>query len=107
NANAARPARPCGLQNLHYTYDAVGNVTTIEDDAQPTIWFANQHVEPNNRYVYDALYRLIEATGREDAEAVGAPAHAEEGWPRGAVPSPDSTRNYTQRYRYDAVGNIR
>ena len=106
DADAARPARPCGVQNLHYTYDAVGNVTTIEDDAQPTIWFANQQVEPDNQYVYDALYRLIEATGRENAEAVGAPAHAEGGWPRGAMPSPDSTRNYTQRYRYDTVGNI-
>lgn len=28
---------PCGLQNLHYTYDPVGNITQIEDRAQQTI----------------------------------------------------------------------
>jgi RHS repeat-associated protein len=104
--DAARPARPCGVQNLHYTYDAVGNVTEIEDDAQPTIWFANQQVEPNCRYVYDALYRLIEATGRENAEATQAPSHDEGPWQQAEMPSPDSTRTYRQRYRYDRVGNI-
>ncbi len=104
--DAARPQRPCGVQNLHYTYDPVGNITHIQDDAQDTIWFANQQVEPSSDYVYDALYRLIEATGRENAAAVGAPPHPEGAWPSGVFPSPDSTRNYTQRYRYDRVGNI-
>ena len=89
------------MQNLHYTYDPVGNITHIQDDAQQTIWFANQQVEPSNDYFYDALYRLIEATGRENAAAVGAPPHPEGNWPTGAIPSPDSTRNYTQRYCYD------
>jgi RHS repeat-associated protein len=102
----ARPPRPCGVQNLHFTYDPVGNVTHIQDDAQDTIWFANQQVEPSNAYIYDALYRLIEATGRENAAAVGAPPHVEESWSTASFPSPDSTRNYTQRFRYDAVGNI-
>ena len=106
NADAGRPARPCGVQNLHYTYDAAGNITHIQDDAQQTIWFANQQVEPSNDYCYDALYRLIEADGRENAAAVGAPPHPEGNWPTGSIPSPDSTRNYTQRYRYDQVGNV-
>ncbi len=39
--DAARPARPCGVQNLHYTYDPVGNITHIQDDAQQTIYFKN------------------------------------------------------------------
>ena len=69
--------RPCGVQNLHYTYDPVGNITHIQDDAQQTIWFANQQVEPSSDYVYDALYRLIEATGRENAAAIGAPPQPE------------------------------
>jgi RHS repeat-associated protein len=106
NPDRARPARPCGVQNLHYTYDPVGNITHIQDDAQDTIWFANQQVEPSNDYVYDALNRLIEATGRENAAAVGASQHPEGGWPMGSFPSPTSTRNYTERYRYDRVGNI-
>jgi RHS repeat-associated protein len=106
DADAERPARPCGVQNLHYTYDAAGNITHIQDDAQQTIWFANQQVEPSNDYCYDALYRLIEAKGRENAAAVSAPPHPEGNWPTGSFPSPDSTRNYTQRYSYDRVGNV-
>lgn len=102
----ARPARPCGVQNLHYTYDPVGNVTHIQDDAQDTIWFANQQVEPSADYLYDALYRLIEATGRENAAAVGAPPHVEGAWSTNSFPSADTTRNYTERYRYDEVGNV-
>jgi hypothetical protein len=56
---------PCGLQNLHYTYDPPGNITHIQDDGQQTIYFRNQRVEPSNDYTYDALYRLIQAEGRE------------------------------------------
>lgn len=104
--DSARPARPCGVQNLHYTYDPVGNITHVQDDAQDTIWFANQQVEPSNDFLYDAIGRLIEATGRENAAAVGAPPRAEGPSPTGSFPSPDSTRTYTQRYRYDAAGNI-
>jgi hypothetical protein len=104
--DAARPARPCGVQNLHYTYDPSGNVTHVQDDAQDTIWFANQQVEPSNDFTYDALYRLIEATGRENDAAIGAPSHAEGKWPAGRFPSGGATRTYTQRYRYDRVGNF-
>lgn len=102
------PPRSCGVQNLRYTYDPAGNIAHIQDDAQQTIWFANQQVEPSNDYVYDALYRLIEATGRENAAAMGAPTQPEGPWPSGAFPSPaaNATRSYIQRYRYDRVGNI-
>jgi hypothetical protein len=53
------------VQNLHYTYDPAGNITHIQDDAQQTIYFRNQRVEPSNDYTYDAVYRLIQASGRE------------------------------------------
>jgi RHS repeat-associated protein len=105
-ANDARPLRPCGVQNLHYHYDPVGNITHIQDDAQQTIYFANAVAEPSSDYVYDAIYRLIEGTGRENAAAIGAPAQPEGPWPKGTFPSSDFTRAYTQRYRYDRVGNI-
>ena len=55
----------CQVQNLHYTYDPVGNITHIRDDAQQTIYFRNKRVEPSAEYTYDAVCRLIEATGRE------------------------------------------
>ena len=38
------------LQDLHYTYDPMGNITHIQDDAQQTIYFRNQVVEPHNDY---------------------------------------------------------
>ena len=55
------------LQDLQYTYDPVGNVVEIRDDAQPTIYFDNSVVDPHQSFRYDALYRLIEAHGREHA----------------------------------------
>ena len=63
----------CGVQNLHYTYDPVGNITHIRDDAQQTIYFRNKRVEPSAEYTYDAIYRLIKATGREHLGQAGKP----------------------------------
>jgi RHS repeat-associated protein len=104
----------CGLQNLRYTYDPVGNISHIRDDAQQTIFFRNRRVEPSADYVYDATYRLIEASGREHLGQTG-------GLPQPPV-APDAfdsapTRlehpgdgqamgRYLERYVYDAVGNI-
>ena len=63
------------VQNLQYTYDPAGNITHIQDDAQQTIFFRNQRVEPSNDYVYDATYRLIQAGGRQllARDRVGTP----------------------------------
>jgi RHS repeat-associated protein len=105
-ADAQRPRRPCGMQNLHYTFDPTGNITHIQDDAQDSRYFANSFVEPSSDYTYDALYRLIEATGRENAAALAEPRSREAPWPTNGFPSPDALRNYRQRYRYDAVGNL-
>jgi hypothetical protein len=63
----------CQVQNLHYTYDPVGNITHIRDDAQQTIYFKNKRVEPSADYTYDAIYRLFEATGREHLGQAGIP----------------------------------
>ena len=53
------------LQDLNYTYDPQGNITEIEDKAWNTVFNKNQQVDPKSEYTYDALYRLIEAKGRE------------------------------------------
>jgi RHS repeat-associated protein len=108
-------AQPMGwpgrqVQDLRYIYDPAGHVVQVRDDAQQRIFFANQRVEPSAGYRYDALYRLIEATGREHLGQNGGPI----------PPSPDDalrTRlphpgdgaamgSYTERYRYDVAGNI-
>lgn len=96
------------IQDLVYTYDAVGNITQIRDVAQATRYGANQQIAPVQRYAYDALYRLIYATGRENGALAGAPTD-NEGAPLATncpAPDPSATRNYTERYEYDSVGNI-
>jgi len=104
----------CILQNLHYTYDPAGNITHIQDDAQQTIYFRNKRVEPSADYTYDALYRLIEATGREHLGQNGggilppAPTSHTDA-PRVNLLHPcdgNAMGRYLQRYVYDEVGNF-
>jgi len=96
------------LQNLYYTYDAVGNITEIYDDAFDTAFFNNQSIEPRSSYVYDALYQLIEASGRENSTFNNAPQREGKRPEPGNFPVPDGNalRKYTQQYFYDAAGNI-
>jgi RHS repeat-associated protein len=97
------------LQDLNYTYDPVGNITRIRDDAQQTIFFKNQVVSPNCDYTYDAIYRLIEASGREHIGQVGQPETTWDDECRVNLPQPNdrqAMRNYTEQYFYDAVGNF-
>jgi insecticidal toxin complex protein TccC len=91
------------LQHLIYSYDPVGNVVQIEDQAQETLYANNQQVDPINRFEYDSLYQLIKASGREVAQ-VSTPPHL----PELASLPVDSSKllNYTQHYRYDAAGNM-
>jgi len=106
---STRPSNPI-LQNLSYTYDPGGNITEVFDAAVPTEFFNGAVIEPRKRYVYDALYRLIEATGREHAGQLNFGAL--DNWndcpyrvDYGANNS-KAWRNYIQRYAYDSVGNI-
>ena len=87
------------LQDLRYVYDPVGNVLSIEDAALPVRYFANQRVEPVNRYVYDSLYQLINATGWEAGGSNQGPTFSR-------FDDPASCANYTQNYRYDRGGNL-
>jgi len=99
---------PTVLQDLNYTYDPVGNITEIEDLAQKVGFFQGQQITAGNRYEYDALYRLIAATGRESGASTGAPRNLGDAPTESPCPIPDpaAMRNYTETYRYDAVGNI-
>lgn len=99
----------CQAQNLSYTYDPVGNITYIRDDAQQTIYFNNQRVEPSNDYTYDSLYRLIDASGREHIGQLAAPQSSWNDEFRVNLAQPgdgQAMRNYTEQYSYDAVGNF-
>lgn len=53
------------VQNTVYTYDPVGNVTRVRDHTQQAVFCNQQEVPALSDYTYDAIYRLIEATGRQ------------------------------------------
>lgn len=95
------------LQNLTYIYDPVGNITQINDAAQQTYYFRNAVVKPENRYEYDAIYRLIKATGREHAGLVTPPDNSDV--VAANLPETNDTtavQRYTEWYSYDELGNI-
>jgi len=104
--------KPCGLQNLHYTYDPAGNITRIRDDAQQTVFFRNQIVDASHDYTYDPVYRLVQALGREhvgQAGGAGIP-HDYNAARRTGLPHPgdgNAMGRYCETYHYDRAGNIR
>lgn len=86
---AGRTAAAKRLQDLHYKYDPVGNVIAVSNDAEQTRTWANQRVEAENVYVYNSLYHLVSATGREMANADQV-----------------TYTNYTRTFHYDSSGNL-
>ncbi|MBC8954998.1 RHS repeat domain-containing protein [Xenorhabdus sp. PB62.4] len=90
------------LQDLRYEYDPVGNVLHITNDAESPRFWRNQKVVPENTYIYDSLYQLVSATGREMANI---------GQQSALLPTPslidNSTySNYSRTYNYDCGGNL-
>lgn len=108
------PADESVVQDLSYTYDPIGNITHIRDDAQQTIYFNNRRVEPSTEYTYDAVHQLVEAFGREHLGQTGgvpnAPAVSDafDAFRTGLAQPGDGNAmgTYIERYVYDAVGNI-
>ncbi|WP_104038533.1 RHS repeat domain-containing protein [Vibrio jasicida] len=92
------------LQSLNYSYDRVGNLLSVKDDAQAPRFYKNQRVDAEQAYSYDALYQIIKAVGREKAgnNIQGASL------PELLTPLSDShqLQNYTRYYGYDASGNM-
>ncbi|KAH8654845.1 virulence plasmid 65kDa B protein-domain-containing protein, partial [Ilyonectria robusta] len=97
------------VQDLNYIYDPVGNISSISDSAQQTIFFRNTVVSANNDYTYDGLYRLVSASGREHLGQHAGPPSAVDPDP---VSMADQANNgqamglYTETYKYDLVGNL-
>ncbi|HDL8056214.1 TPA: RHS repeat protein, partial [Yersinia enterocolitica] len=101
-----RPERVQGpkiLQDLRYDYDPVGNILAIHNDAEATRFYRNQKVVPENIYRYDALYQLIEATGRETDSNGAQSAHLPA---LSSLTDGNQYVNYTRRYSYDRAGNL-
>ena len=97
------------FQDLRYTFDPLGNITHIEDAAQQSIFFSGQVITPENDYIYDAIYRLINASGREHVGQLAQPQTSWNDEYRVNLPQPgdgQAMRNYLEKYTYDAVGNF-
>ena len=104
---------PAVIQDLHYTYDPVGNIIRISDAALETEFHANSKVDAAAEYTYDPIYRLLAATGREHATQSAFSFAPSGGNYRdfpfvGAAQLHDThaLQNYEERYEYDSVGNI-
>lgn len=87
------------LQDFEHEYDPVGNPTRILDHAFTPRHFANQRVDGERTFSYDSLYRLISASGYDDAAPGDIPG-------RPQPSDPNDRRNYLQTYTYDHGGNL-
>jgi RHS repeat-associated protein len=119
NLTTTRPGAPANqqvVQDLSYTYDPSGNITHLQDDAdiQNVVFFRNRRVEPSADYTYDAIYRLIQASGRELLGLNGGgplpptPSSYND-VPRAGLLSPgdgNAVGTYAEQYQYDGVGNF-
>lgn len=97
------------LQDLHYDYDPVGNIVERRDDAQRAAIYDGAQARPQALYVYDALYRLVEATGREHVGVSNSAysGHSEVGNVVFAHPNDvQAVRPYRETYQYDSLGNL-
>ena len=100
-----------GAQDLHYFYDPVGNPVRIDDQAQPRVCTLNTVVDAGCDYVYDALYRLVTAEGREHLGTAAGALTRPAPWSPTDLPRVDPTdRNalgrYRERFGYDHAGNL-
>lgn len=95
-------------QQLAYTYDPVGNITAIVNGgAKRTFaWNAGAGiVDGNQAFRYDALYQLIEASGRERPNANRA--HDDPLRDQVAHPADlTALQRYTEQFEYDRNGNL-
>jgi len=108
-------SNPGVVQDLRYTYDPAGSITRIADTALKTVFFNQTQVDPISDYTYDAIYRLIEATGREHIGQTARDFNPQNRRDYDFVGLGDfivhpndfqGMRRYTERYEYDAVGNF-
>ncbi|WP_166878397.1 SpvB/TcaC N-terminal domain-containing protein [Massilia mucilaginosa] len=102
---SVRSAGATLLQDLRYTYDPEGNTTEVEDGCEGSEFFNGAVVAGGGQYSFDALYQIVQSSGREHP---GAPyEHAD---PlkdqRPAATDMQALQRYTESYTYDAAGNL-
>jgi RHS repeat-associated protein len=100
------------LQNIDYTYDAVGNITRIRDSSHEAVINNQQIVEALSDYTYNGLYKLIKSSGRQHP-GIKADAHRYSfkqcGFMAFSTPNVndgEKLENYYESYNYDGSGNL-
>lgn len=114
---------PQTYQDIHYTYDPMGNLVHLVDEAQqptdvnPHV-LNGLHVSSHSEFEYDALYQLTSATGRvhqallqndyaDRSREGGVPANWGKGTRHITLNNGASVERYTRTYEYDEAGNIK
>jgi len=87
-------------QDFAYTYDKGGNIVSINDVTPACGIGASNQLQRD--FEYDALYRLLNATGRENQASIDFPQWDD----TSRSDDPNNTQHYTQTYSYDLMGNI-
>jgi RHS repeat-associated protein len=105
--STTRASDNAALQKLEYTYDPVGNIVELDDRADTAPLFSGTvPLSADGKYEYDAIYRLISATGREHPGTQPIDLDPPSGT---AIPHPNdlqALQQYVETYAYDDVGNI-
>ncbi|MDP4264685.1 MAG: SpvB/TcaC N-terminal domain-containing protein [Bacteroidota bacterium] len=97
------------FQQLLYTNDPTGLITTIRNTQQATVFNNNNEINPCSQYHYDAIYRLKKMIGRQ---LQGVTAHVTPVMKKNGVhkkpPVTDlqQVELYSEYYNYDDGNNI-
>lgn len=112
---SATPESDPVIQDVEYFYDPAGNITRTRDRSISTVFSKNQQIEPVFDYTYDALYRLIKATGRQHQGVNGNTFknNINDGsfkqcmyGPPLSINDADKLENYTENFVYDDSTNL-
>lgn len=114
---------PRTYQDIHYTYDPVGNLIHLVDEAQQPISVSPHvleglNVSSHSDFEYDALYQLKSAKGRvhqallqndyrDRSREDGVPTNWSKGTRHITLNNGATVERYTRNYEYDEAGNIK
>ena len=113
---SARPAAsgpPTTLQDLGFWYDPVGNITRSYDATFEAVFHADPAVQPLSDFGYDALYRLVAASGRQHPGILattyrnnGSDGDFKQSKLALLPADAGAIETYSERYSYDDGGNL-
>lgn len=95
------------VQDLSYQYDPVGNVLKKTNGLIGLHFYRNQSIDGDCSYVYNSLYQLEIATGREETD-IGYELTPSRTFKLRPADRNDhiAQQSYTEYYTYDASGNL-